>query len=388
MPQATIVRSARHGTFRLRTTHWGSYLSACDDPEAIKDFDPAVATKEFIVPEDLHRIPAELWQKWIQLCFHFAPKIVGSSLEVGVRLLVSASDPSQYRIMVPRQSVSGGSVHVTDFNDSVDIATGEAITAFPPEGWIHCGSSHSHGTMKAFWSYIDDNNELGDPGLHITIGSISNNPDKKSYDLCASVTADLKRFRVPYGKVVDCTPVSSTYHPNVLNWVKAERPPAVAIPGLQTGKGKPQGRGFSDEDFRRAARHYNQNGKIDWSRTDDNDTPFSWTPGSNYARPYPLAQYVIERALNEASLDDLILSVATALEAALWDGDSVDAGAVWSSREELFKLKNQIDEVFDMLTLDAVNEEGIFTPADKQPLITGFSSKLLQPAEEDEPCLP
>ena len=139
---------------------------------------------------------------------------------------------------------------------------------------------------------------------------------------------------------------------------------------------------------RRAARHYNQNGKIDWSRTDDNDTPFSWTPGSNYARPYPLAQYVIERALNEASLDDLILSVATALEAALWDGDSVDAGAVWSSREELFKLKNQIDEVFDMLTLDAVNEEGIFTPADKQPLITGFSSKLLQPAEEDEPCLP
>jgi hypothetical protein len=245
----TVLRSPRHGCFRLRTNHWGSYLAPCDDPDGDNELNETVlrdALAEFAVPETLPRIPADLWQRWVQLAFHFAPKVRAFSLEVGVRILVSSTDPSQYRMLVPRQSVSGGSVHAHDFDDSIDLVSGEKITAYPPDGWIPCGSSHSHGTMGAFFSSVDDGNELGDPGLHITVGSI--NPTTLTYDLVASITANRVRYKLPWQKFVDPDPVQVSFHPDVLEYVKAEPAKGGKIPSIYDGGTRyPYGYGWGSQ---------------------------------------------------------------------------------------------------------------------------------------------
>jgi hypothetical protein len=404
---AAILRSKRHGAFRLRTTHWGSYLSPCDDPDGIEDFKPEEVIKEFHIPETLHRIPADLWQRWIQLCFHFAPKTVGSSLEVGVRLLVSATDPSKYKILVPRQSVSGGSVHATNFDDSCDIVTGEVITSYPPDGWIPCGSSHSHGTMAAFFSTVDDNNELGDPGLHITIGKINNDPAKMTYELVASVTADRRRYRFDYNKVVDSDPVDVAFHPNCLEFVKAERPPATVIPGLKPnnyaangtygGYGGSRGYGttsYSGKGNSTTSRPYRKGRRVGFDGLDDiDDKPFSWTPGARGT----LSAYVIENALQQASLEDLLEAVSDWLTAAIDDPDSLTAGYVCAAYKELISTKDLLDETQDLFMAMATENVGIFsgpttdateaTPATDAPgrqlLLTGVDTAN----EDGEPFL-
>jgi hypothetical protein len=228
--QQVIVRSKRNGCFSVRTNHWGHYMAPCDDPDATPEFTVADAN-DFHVPDDLVRIPADLWQRWVQLAFHFAPKTDTRSLEVGVRILVNDAG-DKYRILVPKQSVSRGSVHATDFDNSIDIETGEVVETWWPAGWNPCGSSHSHGSMNAFFSSVDDSNELGDPGIHITVGGIRP-ANGMNYELVASVTANKRRFKIPYAKLVDTDPIEEvTFHPKVLEWVKAERPPATSIPGL------------------------------------------------------------------------------------------------------------------------------------------------------------
>ena len=392
MTTATIVRSLRHGAFKVRNSHWGSYLAPCDDPDGDKDFKPEEAIKEFFVPDSLHRIPGDLWQRWIQLCFYYAPKTKGTSLEVGVRLLVSATDPSKYRILVPRQSVSGGSVHATNFDDSVDIETGEAITSYPPDGWIPCGSSHSHGTMGAFFSAVDDGNELGDPGLHITIGRINADPKVMSYELVASVTADRRRYRLPYEQFVDTTPIKATYHPKVLEWVKAERPPATTIPSYYNGSnyggngyygrygagnynnGTWQGGGNTTSVNSRGNNATGRRIGFQGIDADDDagiagvDRPYSWTPGQNQGKgkrrhrhgnttPNATSNKNSLMALYGASLDDLVTVTGDWLTAALVDNSGPCGASVYSAAQGLIKLRELIDEVEEMYIGMAIDDE-------------------------------
>jgi len=393
MTTATIVRSLRHGAFKVRTCHWGSYLAPCDDPDGDKNFKPEEAIKEFLVPDDLHRIPDDLWQRWIQLCFYYAPKTKGTSLEVGVRLLVSATDPSKYRIIVPRQSVSGGSVHATNFDDSVDIETGEAIASYPPDGWIPCGSSHSHGTMGAFFSAVDDGNELGDPGLHITVGRINADPKVMGYELVASVTADRRRYRLPYETFVDTAPIKATYHPKVLEWVKAERPPATTIPSIYNDGNSYYGRysfgyykngtwqgGGSSSSSSVNSRGNNATGRrIGFQGVDDDDgvagvdRPYSWTPGQNQGKnkrrrrhgntttPNAANNYNgiggLTAALYEASFDDLVTVTSDWLTAALVDNSGPCGASVYAAALGLIKLRELIDEVEETYIGMAIDEE-------------------------------
>ena len=138
----SVLRTTNDGTWEVYKGPWGSYLRPCSDPEA-----NVVITKDhlkhFEIREDIHKIPAELWSRWVQLCFHFVGK-VKNELEVSIRFLRSSSDPSQYRIVVPRQKVTMASVRADNFDDCIDIETGEEFTSYPPEGWIPVGSSHSH----------------------------------------------------------------------------------------------------------------------------------------------------------------------------------------------------------------------------------------------------
>lgn len=217
----TVFRTPRDGCFENYTGAWGTYLRAVDDPDANvilskEDF------KAFTLKEEIHKIPADLWQRWVQLCFHFVDK-VASNLEVSIRILRSEEDPSKYRFIVPRQEVTAASVRANDFGDSIDIETGEVIEQYPPVGWIPVGSSHSHNTMAAFFSGTDDKYELGDPGIHIVVGSIK--LSTRNYSIAASVVGNGRRFTVSHNDLLDATPVDDcSFHPDVLEFVKVERP--------------------------------------------------------------------------------------------------------------------------------------------------------------------
>jgi len=210
----TILRTQREGVWEIRTNTWGQFLAPTVDPLA-----DTVITQEqlegFELKTDTPKIPSDLWSRWVDLCIEMTKRGTGD-LEVSCRLVRSIENPSHYRIFIPVQKVTGVSVRVESFDKAVDIETGELVEQWPPEGWRPCGSSHSHNTMGAFFSGTDDKYELGDPGLHIVVGNID--VDTGTYDLCASITANMRRFLIQPSDVVDySTASSSTYAPNCLD---------------------------------------------------------------------------------------------------------------------------------------------------------------------------
>ena len=138
----SILRTSIDGCFEVYQSPWGKYIRSCPDPDA-----NVVITEEhlkyFELNSDIHKIPAELWTRWVKLCFHYVDK-VKNCVEVSVRILRSENNPSQYRILVPKQKVSAASVRIDSFDEAIDIETGEEIKSYPPVGWIPVGSSHSH----------------------------------------------------------------------------------------------------------------------------------------------------------------------------------------------------------------------------------------------------
>lgn len=211
-----LLRTARNGCWQLKRNSWGQFLAPTSDPLA-----NVVISEEqlegFELNEGIAPIPAELWARWVQLCFHFARERNGN-LEVSCRLLRKEDDKSQWRIVIPPQEVGGASVRADSFDGAVDIESGEVITQWPPDGWTPCGSSHSHNTMQAFFSGTDDQYELGDPGLHIVVGSID--VRRNTYTHKASITACNRRFLIDLASVADLTPVKATFHPDVLQVVR------------------------------------------------------------------------------------------------------------------------------------------------------------------------
>lgn len=221
-PEApSVLRTRRDGVWEVYDGPWGSYLRPIDDPDANVVIDEQ-NLKVFNLNPNIHKIPADVWSRWVKLCFYYVDKVT-SSVEVSIRILRSAEDPSKYRMLVPRQKVSGASVRVDSFDEAIDIETGEEITQYPPAGWIPVGSSHSHNTMPSFFSGIDDKYELGDPGIHLVVGDVNVNAMK--YTIAASVVGSGRRFEMPYSNLIDATPVSSVdFHPKVIDYVDYTSP--------------------------------------------------------------------------------------------------------------------------------------------------------------------
>ena len=77
--------------------------------------------------------------------------------------------------------------------------------------------------MQAFFSGTDDKYELGDPGIHIVVGSIDTQNMK--YTIVASVVGSGRRFKVPYDKLIDATPsAGQEFHPKVIDYVDYSSP--------------------------------------------------------------------------------------------------------------------------------------------------------------------
>jgi hypothetical protein len=176
--------------------------------------------------ENFPKIPAKVWSPYISLCFYMCPpgtkKLAvyehDSQLEVGVCLLRDQATLTQWKIVVPRQVVDGARVEA-DLRECIDISTGEEYTMFPPLGWLHAGTSHSHNTMGAFFSSVDDASELTVPGLHIVVGEIDHK--KMEYSHIASIVHQKQRREVDVFDVVDVEPLADCpFHDKVLTYIK------------------------------------------------------------------------------------------------------------------------------------------------------------------------
>jgi len=94
-----------------------------------------------------------------------------------VVLLFYNKSRKSYRIYVPEQEVSGG---------SVNYKTEKTIKDFNL-----IGSIHSHASMSAFHSGTDKNDEENFDGIHMTIGKV----DEEFFDICSSIVVN--GLRVP-----------------------------------------------------------------------------------------------------------------------------------------------------------------------------------------------
>ena len=225
----TILRTSRDGCWEIKSNNWGRYLAPTTDPDA-----DTVITKEqlegFELHNDIPKLPGQLWNRWINLCFEMTKRGTGD-LEVSCRIL--RNDNNDYRIVIPVQKVTGASVRVDTFDKAIDITTGEVVEQWPPEGWSPVGSSHSHNTMDSFFSGTDDKYELGDPGLHIVVGNID--LAKSEYSVKASITANFRRFMIEPSHVVDMAAMDDQeYHPSVLSIIQCTERPIRTAQSLPT----------------------------------------------------------------------------------------------------------------------------------------------------------
>lgn len=79
------------------------------------------------------------------------------SAEAVCFLYFSPADGGEWRFTAPEQTVTGGHLDWT--------SPGPA-----PQGWYLAGSFHSHGSISASHSGIDDRDEMTWDGIHVTVG--------------------------------------------------------------------------------------------------------------------------------------------------------------------------------------------------------------------------
>ncbi len=242
-----IIRTQSGKCYGMRMSPmWGRRLIECKDPEGMV-LSSDELSKIQLIP-NFPKIPANIWARIIKLYFHFNDpnnKTVDSRSEVSVRFSRRHDDPSVWRCAVPRQEVGGATVKASFITGMCDIETGETLDVWPPEGEFDAGSSHSHNTMGAYFSGIDDENELPCPGLHAVVGEI--NDKTLRYTVVASIVLDKRRLVVQPDDVMDLTPTKNiTFHPNVLNFVKkyeyvVSKSTATTYPGHSQNYGLPSG---------------------------------------------------------------------------------------------------------------------------------------------------
>ena len=200
---------APDGVYKLIDSPWGSYYSKVPDP---KGKEKPVELEQFHLNPEFSKLPAELLQAIITLFrVYLKPTKTSpgkhatyteSTTEVQVTLLRNEEDPNIWKVVVPKQVV--GSVTVDALlKESCDILTGEEYNIFPPLGWVMAGSTHSHHSMSSFWSGRDDMGELGVPGMHCTVGRLT----EKEFSICCSIVLNGKRYIV---EAEDCLDLSLT----------------------------------------------------------------------------------------------------------------------------------------------------------------------------------
>jgi len=192
----------KSGCLQLITSeYWGSWYRAIDDPKG-KDIDTKDLLSRFWIKPDFDKVPLVDLRRIVTFYRKYISNLAANSTidtnEVQVLLLRSETNVKVWKILVPKQIITQAAVEAVT-HPCCDLETGEDHDIFPPAGWVHAGSSHSHNTMSAFFSPKDDRGELTVPGLHFVIGSITSD----SYDIKASIVINRARFLVPPTHVLE-----------------------------------------------------------------------------------------------------------------------------------------------------------------------------------------
>ena len=192
----------KSGCLQLITSeYWGSWYRAVEDPKG-KDVDAKKLLSQFWIKPDFDRVPLEDLRRIVTFYRKYISNVAVNSTvdtnEVQVLLLRSETDVKLWKVLVPKQIITPATVEAVT-HPSCDLETGEDYDVFPPVGWVHAGSSHSHNTMAAFFSGKDDRGELTVPGLHFVIGHIT----ADSYDIKASIVINRARFLVAPNYVLE-----------------------------------------------------------------------------------------------------------------------------------------------------------------------------------------
>jgi len=221
---------------------WGGYLRQLQTDPDVKRLNQQ-AVFRFKVKKNFPLVPADLITMWVRLCSHMVNNgTKGGSAEANeVSCLLLRSKPhfDKWKIVIPRQVVSKGSVHA-DTQNSIDIETGEEYHCFPPTGWAHAGSFHSHNDFAAFHSATDNANEIGVPGLHVTFGMFKHEDDENNqsvyFETASSIVQARNRYLIDFEEVSEVIHgkelTKATYNSAVLKFISFPKSPPT-IPGVQ-----------------------------------------------------------------------------------------------------------------------------------------------------------
>lgn len=258
MPILQVLRTPKGGA--VGADHFpghGTILRPVEDPDGVV-LDPELFTAIRLDP-NFQKIPASLANRISDLYVTmlgrqkeagFTFNSTDSQKEVSVVLLRDEETQTRWRVLVPTQIVGGASVEADYTKPLCDIETGEKIEQFPPPGWLHAGSSHSHNTMPAFFSSVDDRNELPMPGVHFVLGGFRQSVDEGvswNFDVAASIVYHHRRFervieqgpdgqrafrKLVWNDLIEFTiDVKDTAHPNVQQYISVETPKITVVSG-------------------------------------------------------------------------------------------------------------------------------------------------------------
>lgn len=106
---------------------------------------------------------------------------------------------SQYRLFIPAQRVSGGSVHSAYAPEDI------------PRGWFVIGSMHSHCNFSAFHSGTDTNDAATFNGVHITVGFLQR--DKPEFAVMVSTNGEFFHYKSNIEVILDVTDLDARKAP-------------------------------------------------------------------------------------------------------------------------------------------------------------------------------
>lgn len=175
----------------VNNPYWGKYYREIPDPAGVP---VPEQVNNFALDSNFAKLPSTLLFSIVSFFRYYDKR----NIEAQVILLRGEDDVTLWRVVVPAQVVSGASVN-SNAKSLCDLITGEKFTDYP-DGWLYAGTMHLHpGTLDAYWSTTDDRNELNNPGMHCTIGSVS----KLTFNICCSICLGGKRYVFQPDKLID-----------------------------------------------------------------------------------------------------------------------------------------------------------------------------------------
>lgn len=140
-------------------------------------------------------VPRLPWHLFAQTVAFFREINAKSKAEVLIRFYFDRQEGC-YVPFVPEQTVSGGSVKVNDKRELTDMEKNH-------DRFLHVFDIHSHNTMSAFWSGVDDADEKQNVRLYGVIGQI----DKAVPATKWRMWSGFEFVDLPFGQVVDSAKV-------------------------------------------------------------------------------------------------------------------------------------------------------------------------------------